>query len=247
MDLITREVFMPLLCADTTSSDQSDKLMDIMHRIITQIAVAQSQIEDSVTLPLPALGVLASAANNPSRRLTVLHILETTLINWQKQIKNVLKQQPEMVVAIPTFFTKDEIKVWTTCINKLNNLIVQLDAPHVKDILMNLENNNSVYIQSFGGIKNDIRISINDAEINLRYISTLTSWISKIKSPNLLENAQYLFTGLFHTVLLIWQHSIYYHSKQRFAHLLLFLSNEIVAVSHEKVGNNVLNEPLTVD
>lgn len=111
---------------------------------------------------------------------------------------------------------------------------------------MNLENNNSVYIQSFGGIKNDIRMSINDAEINLRYISTLTSWISKIKSPNLLENAQYLFTGLFHTVLLIWQHSTYYHSKQRFAHLLLFLSNEIVAVSHEKVGNNVLNEPLTV-
>lgn len=60
MDLITREVFMPLLCADTTSSDHSDKLMDVMHRIITQIAVAQSQIEDSVTLPLPALGVYSS-------------------------------------------------------------------------------------------------------------------------------------------------------------------------------------------
>ncbi len=58
MDLMTREVFMPLLCADSTSSDQSDKLMDIMHRIITQVAVAQSQIEDSVTLPLPALGVI---------------------------------------------------------------------------------------------------------------------------------------------------------------------------------------------
>lgn len=207
MDLMTREVFMPLLCADTNNFEQSDKLMDIMHRIITQIAVAQSQIEDSVTLPLPALGVLASAANNPSRRLTVLHILETTLINWQKQIKNVLKQQPEIVTTMPTFFTKDEIHVWTTCINKLNNLIVQFDAPHVKDILMNLENNNSVYIQSFSGIRNDIRMSINGAEINLRYISTLTSWIHRIKSPNLLENAQYLFNGLFHTVLLIWQHS----------------------------------------
>ncbi len=157
MDLMTREVFMPLLCADSNSSDQADKLMDIMHRIISQIAVAQSQIEDSVTLPLPALPVLASAATNPSRRLTVLHILETTLINWQKQIKNVLKQQPEVGIMIPTFFTNDEIHVWTTCINKLNNLIVQLDAPHVKDILMNLENNNSVYIQSFGSIKNEIK------------------------------------------------------------------------------------------
>jgi hypothetical protein len=160
MDLMTREVFMPLLCADSSSGDQADKLMDIMHRIITQIAVAQSQIEDSVTLPLPALAVLASAAGNPSRRLTVLHILETTIINWQKQIKSVLKQQPEVGIIVPTFFTNDEIHIWTTCINKLNNLIVQLDAPHVKDILMNLENNNSVYIQSFGSIKNDIKLVV---------------------------------------------------------------------------------------
>jgi len=195
---------------------------------------------------LNKIKVLASAANNPTRRLTVLHILETTLINWQKQIKTVLKQQPEIVIALPTFFTQDEIHVWTTCINKLNNLIVQLDAPHVKDILMNLENNNSVYIQSFSGIKTDIRLSINDAEVNLKYISTLNPWISKIKSSNLLENAQYLFTGLFHTVLLIWKHSKYYHSKQRFAHMLLFLSNEIVAVSRMKVGSNVLMEPLDV-
>jgi dynein heavy chain len=158
MDLMTREVFMPLLCADLSSNEQADKIMDIMHRIITQLAVAQSQVEDSVTLPLPALPVLASAASNPARRLTVLHILETTLINWQKQIKNVLKQQPEVSLVVPTFFTNDEIHIWTTCINKLNNLIVQLDAPHVKDILMNLENNNSVYTHSFGSIKNDIKI-----------------------------------------------------------------------------------------
>ena len=53
--------------------------------------------------------------------------------------------------------TKDEIQLWTSYINKLNNLVVQLDAPHIKDILMNLQNNNSVYIQSFGTIKTEIR------------------------------------------------------------------------------------------
>ena len=47
MDLMTREVFMPLLCSDTGLNDQADKLMDIMHRIISQIAVTQSQIEVS--------------------------------------------------------------------------------------------------------------------------------------------------------------------------------------------------------
>ena len=175
MDLITREVFMPLLCADNgglsivsndqhhqhqqqlQSTDQADKLMDVMHRIIAQLAVAQSQVEDSVTLPLPSLSLLATAAINPNRRLTVLHILETTLINWQRQIKNALKQQPEIENIKSNFYTKDEIQLWTSCINKLNNLIVQLDAQHVKDILMNLENNNSSYVQPFNSIKNDIK------------------------------------------------------------------------------------------
>ena len=157
MDLMTREVFMPLLCADMPVVDNSDKLMDVMHRILSQVAVAQSQIEDSVTLPVPALSVLASAASDPNRRLSVLHILETTLIGWQKQIRNALKQQPELHLPKSAIFTKDEIQLWTSCINKLNNLLVQLDAPHVKDILTNLENNNSVYLQSFNTIKNDIK------------------------------------------------------------------------------------------
>ena len=108
-------------------------------------------------MPLPALNLLATAANNPTRRLTVLHILETTIISWQKQIKNALKQQPDLNNIKSNFFTKDEIQLWTSCINKLNNLIVQLDAPHVVDILTNLENNNSAYIQPFNSIRNDIR------------------------------------------------------------------------------------------
>ena len=74
-------------------------------------------------MPLPALTLLATAANNPNRRLTVLHILETTIIGWQKQIKNALKQQPDINTMEPNFFTKDEIQLWTSCINKLNNLI----------------------------------------------------------------------------------------------------------------------------
>ena len=46
MDLVTREVFMPLMCSENQmNSDQADKLMDVMHRIISQIAVTQSQIE----------------------------------------------------------------------------------------------------------------------------------------------------------------------------------------------------------
>ena len=187
MDLMTREIFMPLLCSSsstgaagqlaaisspqatstdlsssmsemTTHSSSADKLMDIMHRIISQIALAQSQVGDSVNLPMPSLTLLASAAATPSRRIIVLHILETTLISWQKQIRNAIRQQPEISNVKVNFFTQNEIQLWTSYINKLNNLMVQLDAPHVKDILLNLENNNSAYIQPFYSMKHEIII-----------------------------------------------------------------------------------------
>lgn len=36
---------MPIMCAEQNYHDQSDKLMDVMHRIMSQVAVTQSQIE----------------------------------------------------------------------------------------------------------------------------------------------------------------------------------------------------------
>lgn len=83
-------------------------------------------------------------------------MLETTIINWQKQIKNLLKNEPDTHKIKANFYTKDEIQLWTTRINKLNNLMVQIDAAYVKDIISNLENNHSIYAQSFNAIKSEI-------------------------------------------------------------------------------------------
>ncbi len=52
--------------------------------------------------------------------------------------------------------------------------------------------------------------------------------------------------GLIQTVLLIWKHSRYYHSKSKFAHLLSILSNEIVRISKDIVGTNILEDPNAV-
>jgi hypothetical protein len=49
--------------------------------------------------------------------------------------------------------------------------------------------------------------AVESAEINLRFISTLTPWIYRVKSFKQIDETQYLFSGLLQTVLLIWQHS----------------------------------------
>ena len=46
-----------------------------------------SAFQDEIVLPLPSIEVLAEAAENPNRRGAVLHVLESTVIAWIKQIK----------------------------------------------------------------------------------------------------------------------------------------------------------------
>ena len=36
---------MPIMCIENTCNDQPDKLMDVMHKIMAQVTVTQSQIE----------------------------------------------------------------------------------------------------------------------------------------------------------------------------------------------------------
>jgi len=51
---------------------------------------------------------------------------------------------------------KDQVQLWTSRINKLNNLLVQLDSPFVEDVLKNLARNRSPYLASFLDIKLEI-------------------------------------------------------------------------------------------
>jgi len=44
-------------------------------------------LQGRIILSLPSIEVLAEAAAAPNRRGAVLHVLETTVLSWIKQIK----------------------------------------------------------------------------------------------------------------------------------------------------------------
>ena len=43
--------------------------------------------DGKVMLPLPSIEVLSEAATRSDRRGTVIHIMETSVISWMKQVK----------------------------------------------------------------------------------------------------------------------------------------------------------------
>lgn len=89
MDIISRDVYLPLLCCNTLVSDiEKDRFLDLFHRLLNQTAATHTFQAESVVLPLPAFNILAHISQQqPERQQTILAILENTLTNWSKQIK----------------------------------------------------------------------------------------------------------------------------------------------------------------
>ena len=84
---LTKDVFLPLLSIEMGGGVSADKLMDLVHRLVSLMQVAEGGAKGQVTLPLPSIEVLSEAAAYSSRRPAVIHVLETAVVNWIKQIK----------------------------------------------------------------------------------------------------------------------------------------------------------------
>lgn len=91
LENLTREVLLPLLCSDTARTAEygvsADKLMDILHRLMSSAEVARGAMQGEVILSLPSIEVLAAATATNSRHPSITQIIETVVIGWMKQIR----------------------------------------------------------------------------------------------------------------------------------------------------------------
>jgi dynein heavy chain len=213
LDLLAREVYLPLLCTDgmlTYGGVSADKLMDILHRMMGNVEVTEGHVEGDIILPLPSIEVLAEAAVLPTRRTAVIHVLESSVIGWIKQIKLLLKHEPLVDLrqkAGPRPLPLDEVAMWRARQVQLQSINAQLDSPVASDILLNLDEANSTYSHSFHNVRRDIAQALAETNENLRFLGTLLPWFEKLHQSHSTRDMLRLFAPLIHTMLLVWSHS----------------------------------------
>ncbi|XP_033103095.1 dynein heavy chain 9, axonemal-like [Anneissia japonica] len=250
LDLLAREVYLPLLCTDgvqTYGGVSADKLLDILHRMMGMTEVTEGHLEGTITLPLPSIEVLADAASLPNRRAAVIHVLESSVIGWIKQIRIVLKHEPLQELAAQ-FGTHpgplDELALWKQRQIKLRSINTQLDSAVASDILLNLDEANSTYSHSFHNVRKEISQAMVETEENLRFLKTLKHWFEQLHLASTPATMLTIFPPLVHTLMLVWSHSRYYHVPSNFHNLLRLVSNEVVARAENLVGNHILKNTL---
>ena len=231
LHLICNEVYMPVLGNPLNMIHVSDlvtkDLMDKFHVFLAETYVTIGQVRGRTLLPLPPNDV-SSVEKTSSKDKA--NLLEGAIIHWTKQIKNVLKQDPESALKggnhpDPTV----EILFWKNKSENLNSICQQLNSERIKRVLKFLEQNKSTFTGPFSKLQKEVQTARFEANENYKYLQTLGDLFTELTdtSRELHETAD-LFVPIMHTVLLIWTYSQHYNTPARLVVLIREICNAII-------------------
>ena len=153
--------------------------------------------------------------------------LETTMIHWTRQIKEVVNNQ-DIFTNAEVLGPLDEIKFWRNRTIDLSGISEQLEKPGVHRIVQVLEMSKSSYLAPFLTLSNLIQQGTAEAKNNLKFLDTLTEPCMKLAEATP-EDVHTLIPPILDRIRMIWNISLHYNTHERVTSLLRKVSNEIIS------------------
>ena len=243
---LCNSIYQTVLDNPQNQKDWSDLInrdfMDKFHAFQATLSVTAGLVDGKTLLPLAPKEALLGVDENMPILSNVskekVHVLETFIVTWTKQIRTVLLQDPEKVHA-PNVRAEPlhEIQFWRSKSANLASIIEQLDSPAIQTVIESLSEFDSAYTTPFVKLRRDLETAATEASNNHRFVSTLTGLVTKLSSDSLdYSNMEQLFDPVLHYVLLIWKHSKYYNTPNRLVILLRLVCNSIIIQSQRFIG-----------
>lgn len=233
MSLLCQEVFLPVLANPQNQHGWSDLVSkDLIenkfHNFLSTIYVTIGEVKGRTMLPIPPQETTTSDRISSKDKA---HVLEGAVITWTKQIKNVLKQDPETALKQgqdPNPLV--EIEFWKNKAENLNSIHQQLQSEKISKVLKFLEQNKSTYTNQFSKLKKEVKAAKQEANDNSKYLKTLGGpFYDLTDDAKEFSDLESLFIPIMHTILLIWNHSEYYNTPARLVVLIREICNAIVS------------------
>jgi len=160
--------------------------------------------------------------------------LESALIHWTRQIKQVVKNTDHSELgedAGPLV----EIEFWRSRSLDLSGIREQLNDPGIKLIVATLECSRSSYLSPFQDLSKLIQREAVAAEDNLKFLSSLEE-PCKILSEAEPKDISPILPGLLEAIKVIWNTSRFYNTDESLGGLLRKVSNEIINRCCDKIS-----------
>jgi len=204
-----------------------------LHKFMASLTEASHISKGRTTLYIPQedLSDIEVAAKDKD----LLQRLESTVIFWTRQIKEVVSNQESQQSNENLSSPLDEIDHWSTRTNNLDVLYKQLQKPELQKICEVLKASESSYLASFKDLEAKIEEGSLEAADNLKYLRTLSEPCKKIESSEP-KDIPGLLPEVLNCVRLIFEMSTHYWSEERMKGLLTKISNQIIKRCRAKIN-----------
>ena len=166
-------VYAPIFFETTSLPESiSNDFSSRMHRFLATLTDIRYKMNGKTVLYIPEEKRVPEHASEAILDKELVSRLETTMIHWTRQIKDVLSAQ-EAVETNENDGPLEEIQFWRNRCADLSGLSKQLDLPSVKKVELILAASKSSYLQSFRKLSRLIQDGSNQAQENLKYLNLL--------------------------------------------------------------------------
>ncbi|XP_030257300.1 dynein axonemal heavy chain 9 [Sparus aurata] len=235
---LVEEVVAPLLSNSRNHTEWpqvvSKDVRRHVHSLKTNVFVVSGQVQGKTLLPLPAGSerVEQAALETDKRRKTVdgsiIHSLESAVIEWSHQIRAVLKKDSSEALLegkSPTPHT--ELLFWNNRYADLECIHSQLKSSKVDKMAMLLEAAESSYFPAFTNMQQDVLAALEEAKDICTYLRPLERLFEDMESAEFPDVRGHI-GPLMHTVCLVWANSRYYNTPARLIVLLQETCNLLI-------------------
>jgi dynein heavy chain len=203
-------------------------------------------------LPLPPAD---SYSGDPATSKDRVHLLESAIVRWSKQITSVLRTDPD--VMLTSGLDPDplvELEFWIAKAKNLNSIFAQLESDKMKTILGFLAQSENAFGTQFGKLTADVLAARAEANENARYLNTLKPMLKELNTaPADFADVSAVFRPLMHCILQIWKGSKSYNTNNRLVCLIREICNALIRTCQvfvngekifEAIEQNVFHEAL---
>nr|XP_057916965.1 dynein heavy chain 9, axonemal [Doryrhamphus excisus] len=230
LSALVDEVVAPLLCNSRNHTEWpqvvSRDVRHLIHSLKSHVFVVSGQVQGKTLLSLPfGLEGAEKASLETNKRgepvdTSIIHSLESAVIEWSHQIHAVVRQDPTEALPegkTPTPHT--ELLYWKTRRADLECIYSQLTSHKGNKMKTLLDAVESSYSPAFQNILQDVLAALEEAKDICTYLTPLQPLLDDLGNKEFSE-VKGQIGPIMHTVCLVWANSGYYNTPARIIVLL---------------------------
>ncbi|XP_037350847.1 dynein axonemal heavy chain 17 isoform X1 [Talpa occidentalis] len=214
----------------------SEDIVKQVHKLKNEMFVMGGKIKGKTLLPIPEHlesldGPLESMNRISTLDNTLLHAIETIVIDWSHQIRDVLsKDSAQALLDGLNPLPQVEFEFWEARLTNLKCIHEQLNRPRVNKIVEILEKAKSCYWPALQSVYTNITEGLKEANDIVLYLKPLRILLEEMDQVDFTALPTYI-TKVLYTICFIWATSEHYNSPSRIIVILQEFFNQLIEMT----------------